>query len=563
MDHYEFVKNKIVNEKRNMFLSGPGGTGKSYLAKKLFKDLECNGSGTEETEGTEYVVKIGATTGAASLLIEGRTLHSILGLGIGTETVETYVSRILKNKVMHSLWNAPKLLLIFDEISMLGGSLFSKMNQIGKRVRNNDEFMGGIQLLFIGDFYQLPPVKDTFIFLEPCWKEANFYMHEMNNPYRYDNNDFFQLLMRVRDQTITPEDITLLKTRVITKEQFKKLTNGEKIILNSEIVDEPEPITQSTHITEDTKTCSICLESVNLNESKKTILLTCFHGFHRTCLKELIDSPNVRDVTDPVNCPECRTQIGHCIVNELNDNVSDRSDRSDRSDSLNIIPTIIYSCKKDTSQYNLTELGKLKTVSQVYHSKDQIYKKDKFGNKTYSSIENTNAYDTVLDQFENNNIKKLVKFKVGAQIMLTCNAFPDLGLINGSRGVITSCEPDHVNVLFKNNPCPVRIDPWEWSTVSKENNTSSGGFGKIYKKQKTYVSRTQIPLILAWACTTHKIQGCTVDSCILDLGDSIFTYGQAYVAISRCRNLESIYLLQFNETKIMADPDVQQFYEFI
>jgi ATP-dependent DNA helicase PIF1 len=545
---YEFVKNKIVNENRNVFLSGPGGTGKSHLAKKLFQDL------TNDTE-SKYIVKIGATTGAAALLIEGRTLHSVLGLGLGTDSVDTYVLRINKNKVLYSLWTSPKLLLIFDEISMLGGSLFKKMNEIGKKIRKNEKFMGGIQLLFIGDFYQLPPVKDTFIFLEPCWNYANFYIYEMNNPYRYDNNDFFQLLMRIRDQTITPEDIKLIKTRVITKDQFKLLTSGNNISLNNDTIE---------HKNE--SNCSICLEPLK----NQTILLECFHNFHRTCLQKLIKlnhgsnysstsstSSNLTpclntNLIKGLNCPECRNPIGDCIFHELYHN--------DENIVPKIIPTLLYSCKKDTNQYNLTEIHKLcSDTFSVYHSKDQLFKKDRFGNKVYETLENTNAYDTILDQFENNNIHKISRFKVNAQVMLTCNAFPELGLINGSRGVITSCEPDHINVLFKNHNMPIRIDPWEWSVMAKEHGNSE--FGKIYKKSTLYVSRTQIPLILAWALTIHRAQGATLDSCILDIGDSIFTYGQVYVAISRCKNLDSIYLLNFNETKIMANPDVIKFFE--
>jgi len=542
---YEFVKNKIVNEHRNVFLSGPGGTGKSYLAKKLFQDLTNDIS-------SNYIVKIGATTGAAALLIEGRTLHSILGIGLGTDSVDTYVLRITKNKVLYSLWTSPKLLLIFDEISMLGGSLFKKIHEIGKKIRKNEQFMGGIQLLFIGDFYQLPPVKDTFIFLEACWSSANFYIHEMNTPYRYDNNDFFQLLMRIRDQTITPEDIKLIKTRVITKEQFKLLTTGNDVKLGNELQNfsaelqnfsaelqncsaGPQNFSAGPH------NCSICLEPLK----SQTILLECFHNFHRECLLKLKNS-NVN-----LNCPECRTPIGNCIVHELCEGTDGTVPK--------IIPTLLYSCKKDTNQYNLTELHKLDTANSVYHAKDQLFKKDRFGNKVYETLEHNNAYDTVLDQFENNNIHKIARFKVNAQVMLTCNAFPELGLINGSRGVIISCEPDHVNVLFKNHATPVRIDPWEWSVMAKEHGKSE--FGKIYKKSTLYVSRTQIPLILAWALTIHRAQGATLDSCILDIGDSIFTYGQVYVAISRCKNLDSIYLLNFNETKIMADPEVIRFFE--
>lgn len=596
-NHYNFIKNKIILEKRNVFLSGPGGTGKSYLAKKLFAELNCentikinkhlhnNSENYNEPNNStinseilevpnEYIVKIGATTGAASLLIEGRTLHSILGIGLGTESVEYYVNRICKNKVMYSLWTAPKLLLIFDEISMLGGSLFKKLNEIGKKVRRNpSQFMGGIQLLFIGDFYQLPPVKDTFIFLESCWDEAKFYMYEMNIPYRYNNTAFFDMLMRIREQCITPEDITIIKKRLINKEQFKKLTNGQRIEMNTEHLSS-EPLTNQNELNQnelnqnefnnssDSKVCSICLEPMN---ERNSIFIQCMHQYHKKCLRTLIENSNIPENLQRsnsndnlVNCPDCRNPIGACIVSELINN-ENQEIINESLVNFTIIPTILYSCKKDTSMYNQKELDKLQTNSVTYHSKDQIYRKDRFGTKIYDSIRDPKKYETLLDQFEKNNIKKCLTLKVGAQVMLKCNMSPDQGLVNGSRGVVTACEPESISVLFKNQTEPVKIETHEFSTVTNDNE-KNGGFAKIHKKSTLYVCRTQFPLILGWAHTIHSIQGSTLDACVLDIGDSVFEYGQAYVALSRCKDLNSVYLVNFNETKVMAHPDVLKFY---
>ena len=73
----------------------------------------------------------------------------------------------------------------------------------------------------------------------------------------------------------------------------------------------------------------------------------------------------------------------------------------------------------------------------------------------------------------------------------------------------------------------------------------------------------QIPLCLAWALTIHKIQGASLSIADMDLGNSIFEYGQTYVALSRVRTLEGLYLSAFNPQRIKANPLVKEFYSMI
>ena len=69
-----------------------------------------------------------------------------------------------------------------------------------------------------------------------------------------------------------------------------------------------------------------------------------------------------------------------------------------------------------------------------------------------------------------------------------------------------------------------------------------------------------LPLIYAWAITIHKAQGVTLDAAIMDIGKNIFEYGQTYVALSRVKTLEGLYLTSFDYTKIAANPKVKKFY---
>jgi len=70
----------------------------------------------------------------------------------------------------------------------------------------------------------------------------------------------------------------------------------------------------------------------------------------------------------------------------------------------------------------------------------------------------------------------------------------------------------------------------------------------------------QFPLVLAWAITIHKIQGATLDKAMMDIGNSIFEYGQTYVALSRVKRLDGLYLTSLNVDKIRVNPTVVEFY---
>ena len=74
---------------------------------------------------------------------------------------------------------------------------------------------------------------------------------------------------------------------------------------------------------------------------------------------------------------------------------------------------------------------------------------------------------------------------------------------------------------------------------------------------------SQFPFMLAWAITIHKSQGITLDMCKLNIGGSVFEYGQAYVALSRLTSREGLYITSLDISKIRANPKVIQFYKNI
>ena len=149
----EYVKELVVDRGRSVFFTGPAGTGKSVLMRAIIAELKKKYARDPER------VAVTASTGLAACNIGGMTLHSFSGIGLGKEDAAALVKKIRRNPKAKNRWLKTKVLII-DEISMVDGDLFDKLNQIAKTLRSNGRPWGGIQLVITGDFFQLPPVPD-------------------------------------------------------------------------------------------------------------------------------------------------------------------------------------------------------------------------------------------------------------------------------------------------------------------------------------------------------------------------------------------------------------------
>ncbi len=196
-----------------------------------------------------------------------------------------------------------------------------------------------------------------------------------------------------------------------------------------------------------------------------------------------------------------------------------------------IKPTILFSLKKNVNDMNIQELEKLQTEQIDYKAEDMF--KDKILDVDHKK------YTEIL----NNIAPKKTSFKTGAQVMLTANIDVDKGLVNGSRGVIIECKNSSIRVQFVDGSIV---------TINKHLHE--------YEDEEAICGRRQIPLILSWSLSIHKIQGCTLDCCVIDLGESIFSDGMAYVALSRVRSLNGLYLSDFDASKITCDEEVKKYY---
>lgn len=193
----------LVRRRKNVFFTGAAGTGKSVLLREIIKVLLNMYDPTQ--------VAITAPTGVAGLNIGGSTIHSWAGIGYGKESAERLLKGLSSSKKLQ--WRSTKALII-DEISMLDGNLFDKLEYIARMVRREDDLprgssdpFGGIQLIISGDFFQLPPVSDKdsstsipalFAFEAQCWSRCIDFMGELSKVFRQKDNKFIDMLSAMR-----------------------------------------------------------------------------------------------------------------------------------------------------------------------------------------------------------------------------------------------------------------------------------------------------------------------------------------------------------------------------
>jgi len=172
--------------KKNIFLTGVAGAGKSVTLKKIIE--YCN------EEGLKFGVT--ATTGTAAFLIGGKTLHSYLGIGFAKESAEEIYEYLRENKMFYIIKKLKDLqVLIIDEVSMLDNILFEKISKYLSIVRKKSEPFGGLQLVLTGDFCQLEPVENDYSFKSPEWKKLELETVYLKKMIRQGKDKEFQKIL--------------------------------------------------------------------------------------------------------------------------------------------------------------------------------------------------------------------------------------------------------------------------------------------------------------------------------------------------------------------------------
>lgn len=196
---------EILRSGENVFLTGGAGSGKSYLIRHFMNELDPK------------QMPILASTGAAAVLLGGRTFHSFFGLGIMEGGVDATYERCCKD---HRLLARLKKVegVIIDEISMIPGAALMIAEAVSQKARDSKLPWGGMRVISVGDFAQLPPVTRTgprdWAFLNETWARSGFQVSQLSHNQRVQDNHFLDVLVDVRYGKVTQRVFDFLSEKV-------------------------------------------------------------------------------------------------------------------------------------------------------------------------------------------------------------------------------------------------------------------------------------------------------------------------------------------------------------
>ena len=195
LDKYQKNAVGLVKAGYNLFITGSAGAGKSFLIRKCIH--ECSSIYKKQH------IAVTSTTGISSLNIQGVTIHSWAGITPHTDfaDIDGFVEDITHNYKKYNNWKFTKLLII-DEISMLSIEMFNFLHKVGMKLRRNELPFGGIQIIVVGDFFQLPPINDCsntdFAFNSNYWTNIIDYSIVLKKTHRQKETKLISFLNKIR-----------------------------------------------------------------------------------------------------------------------------------------------------------------------------------------------------------------------------------------------------------------------------------------------------------------------------------------------------------------------------
>lgn len=470
----------------NIFITGPGGCGKSHLIKCIIDDIKK----------TEKKYSVTATTGCAAILLGlgAKTINSWAGIGIANQTDNIIVTSIMMDNRKKKNWKNTDILII-DEVSMMSKHMFELLDSIGKRVRNNASPFGGIQLILSGDFYQLPPVGDKernpdsckFCFESNLWADTFDSQFILDKSFRQKDEDYISILNQIREGRLSRGSYNLLKSRVGIKPDSRLITKPVSLCATRKLVEQ--------------------INKVHIDNIDDETFIYDFKGKY----------------SFKFGSPETSSKDGQTSITSFF-----QSNKPDVSGNVT----------KD--EYNLHQLYDY--VKE--HESTRKFKEVNSTRSRYSQLPSSKVIERSVNYLDKNSyFTKSLCLKIGSQVMCTKNLNIEKGIYNGAVGIVKKFNPENVEVLF-NNGTTYNVDYQEWEHDATPD-----------------ITYYQIPLVLAWAITIHKSQGASLDYAELDIGDSVFAEGQTYVALSRVRSLQGLFIKSFNPGKIRTNPKVVEFYK--
>jgi ATP-dependent DNA helicase PIF1 len=420
----------------NVMLSGQAGSGKSHVIKKIVAHASA--------VGTKYAVC--AMTGCAAVVLDcgATTLHSFAGIGLAAGDPAAVVAQATRKAHVLRRWKATRLLIV-DEVSAMSRKLFEIIETIARRSTGRNAAFGGIQVIFVGDFHQLPPVggdepsSAAFCFESPRWHDvfplrAHF---DLVQVYRQTDETYKRLLSQIRKGSIDEDGIRMLSARVGLK-----------------------PADCATRIFP---------------------------------LRNSVDFVNRREYAK-IAAPE---ETFEFVTAFTTDRFPDTGAPIPRE--------VVQKCMALTPE-----------------RRNEIYQR-------------------IIDD---SRMPATLKLKVGCVVMCTCNVDIEREICNGSQGVVVGFAPvSRTPVVRFRNGHVMQMSP------------------KMFPSEDyPCLAAGQIPIEHAWAVTVHKCQGIGLDCAEVDVGRTVFECNQTYVALSRVRTLDGLFLTSFDPSKIRTQAKVTEFY---
>jgi ATP-dependent DNA helicase PIF1 len=536
---------RLVDAGHNLFLSGSGGAGKSFLLRYMIASKRARNK----------MVQVTGSTGMAAVNVGGITLYRALGCALGAEPLPALQAALSTRPKVVARWRAMDVLVI-DEISMLDAEFFHKCDQLARWMRGcMDRAFGGIQVILVGDFAQLPaivtrsppggPQRPQFCFELPVWTDRSLALQvvDLRTVFRQKDDALVGALNRMRFGEQTPDDEALFATRV-----------GAVPPLD----DSGEP----------TRLCALTKQVESINATRLDALAGTPETFTSRCPWRLDDgvkmSPKIEVVLRAHQtalekhapaAPHVHFKVGAQVVLLANLDVerglvngergvirrfATAAEEWERIESQ-VAAMTTAATRGRTDGRSLTQRAKAKPT----HAKgralpqgdddqgdgddvvaDNHNHNDNGNNRgdDYGNVHDNDDNDAARDQF-------LAHKKSLLEAAMLLQPLP--GDDGGRYPVVAfACGVE------------MRIVPHKWSVAEP-------GVGTV--------NYWQVPLLLAWAMTIHKCQGMSLDRAVISM-TGIFDCGQAYVALSRIRSLDGLFLDNFDPAVIRAHPKVLYFY---
>ena len=424
-----------------LFISGVGGTGKSFLIETIKNLL------TSMWSSDDLLCAVAAPTGLAAFNVGGVTMHRLFQLPIehSARAAGYWALPKQSQKVMKTTLSNVKLFVI-DEISMVSSLNLAYVHMRLEELFSENEWFGSRNTLFVGDLLQLPPVAGSPVFEKVStksllnqlgcaasaniWRDCVTYDELTINERQKNDPQFSSMLDSVRRGCPTEETVRILRDRVIQVPIAHKFTELQQ--------------------------------------------------FRRT-------------------------------------------------------PVCLFPKKRACEVFNAQMLTKTASPTCELYCTDEIDETAGARKMTKKVVEHLEKLNTDCNMTA--GLEAKLCLAVGARVMLRRNLDTKAGLVNGAIGIVLSIASNHVTVQFDHVSTPYDVERVK---------------SKFMVMKNFYVYRKQFPLILAYAVTIHKCQGLSLDCAIVDLSDQVFSEGMAYVALSRVRTLEGLFLTAFNPKSLIV-----------